>query len=148
MRSRSSSRNATAPTPNPFKLMITLTLGTVILALTYGAFWHNQPARRQKDDRGNRGFRPSSLVTRVLEWLVVMPHVSDRAEKTEPFFLTRKCVIPDRQTRFFRQVLRAFLGWNLWPRILGEHAEMRPSIPADLFKTKANTNELPAGKTT
>jgi hypothetical protein len=27
--------------------MLTLMLGTVILALTYGAFWHNQPACRR-----------------------------------------------------------------------------------------------------
>ena len=27
--------------------MLTLILGTVILALFYGGFWHNQPASRQ-----------------------------------------------------------------------------------------------------
>jgi hypothetical protein len=30
--------------------MLTLMLGTVMLALTYGASWHNQPARRQHDE--------------------------------------------------------------------------------------------------
>ena len=33
--------------------MLTLIVGTVILALTYGAFWHNQPAGGQERERGD-----------------------------------------------------------------------------------------------
>jgi hypothetical protein len=51
------------------KRMLTLILGTVILALFYGGFWHNQPASRQttreetfiKDHESNgRYARPKS----------------------------------------------------------------------------------------
>jgi len=37
--------------------MFTFIFGTLILALAYGAFWHNQPARgqdRQESKRNNR----------------------------------------------------------------------------------------------
>ena len=123
-------------------------LAILILALTYGAFWHNQPARPSNHQRRDLGFRLGRLVNRALEWLVLMPHLSNPAEKKESVFLNGKGVIPERQTGFFRQVLRAFLVGNPRHRILVNHAGMRPSIPADLFKTEANTNELAAGKTT
>jgi hypothetical protein len=92
--------------------VLTLIIGTLILALTYGAFWHNQPARRRNDDRGEPRFPLGSLVNRALEWLVLMPHVSNPVEKKEPFFLSGKSVMPDRQTEFFRLVLRALRGLN------------------------------------
>jgi hypothetical protein len=98
--------------------MITHIIAVVILAVTYGAFWHNQPARPPNDQR------------------------------RDPVFLPGKGVIPERQTGFFRQVLCALLVRNPWRRILADRAGMRPSIPACLFKPKANTNELAAGKTT
>lgn len=128
--------------------MSTHIIATVILAVTYGAFWHNQPARPRNDQRRDSGFRLGRLVNRALEWLVLMPHLSNPAEKKESVFLNGKGVIPVRQTGFFRQVLRALLVWNPWRRILVDRAGMRPSIPPYLFKPKANTNELAAGKTT
>ena len=127
--------------------MLTLMLGTVILALTYGAFWQNQPARRQNDDRGDPGFRLGSLVNRALEWLVLMPHLSNPVEKKECVSPTGKRVIP-RQTEFFRPVRRALRGWNPWRRILVDRAVVESSIPAHLFNPKPNTNELAAGRTT
>src|SRR5689334_5944001 len=114
--------------------MLTLMLGTVILAVTYGAFWHNQPARPPSDQKGDAGFRLGRLVNRALEWLALMPHLSNPVEKKDPVFHAGKGVIPDREPGFFRQVLRAFLMWNPWHRILVDHAGMRPSIHADLFK--------------
>jgi hypothetical protein len=33
--------------------MFTIMVATVILALTYGAFWHNQPARAQDHEQGD-----------------------------------------------------------------------------------------------
>ena len=128
--------------------MITYMIATVILAVTYGAIWHDQPARPPNDQSGDPGSRLGRLVNRALEWLVLMPHLSKPAEKKAPVFLTGKGVIPERQTGFFRQVRRALLVWNPWRRILVDLAGMRPSIPADLFKPKVNTNELAAGKTT
>ena len=128
--------------------MSTHIIALVILAVTYGAFWHNQSARPPNDQGRDPGFRLGRLVNRALEWLVIMPHLSDPAEKKASVFLNGKGVTPDRQTGFFRQVLRAFLVWNPRGRILVDRGGMRPSIPADLFKTKANTNELAAGKTT
>ena len=70
--------------------MLTLMLSTLVLALTYGAFWCNQPARRQNDDTGDPGSRLGRLVNRVLEWLVLMPHLSNPAEKKESVFLMEK----------------------------------------------------------
>jgi hypothetical protein len=128
--------------------MITHIIATLILALTYGAFWHNQPARPPNDQRRDPGFRFGRLVNRALEWLVLMPQLSNPAEKKESVFLTGKDVIPERQTGFFRQVLRALLVWNPWRRILVDRAGMRPSIPTQLLKPKANTNALAAGRTT
>ena len=37
--------------------MLILIFGAVILDLTYGAFWHNQPARRQNAQRADPAFR-------------------------------------------------------------------------------------------
>jgi hypothetical protein len=130
------------------RVMITYMIATVILAVTYGALWQNQPARPPNDQSGDPGFRLGRLVNRALEWLVLMPHVPNPAEKKEPVFLTGKGVIPEGRTRFFRPVLRARLVRNPWRRILVDRAGMRPSIPAYLFKPTANTNELAAGKTT
>ena len=129
------------------KVMNTYMIATVILAVTYGAFWHDQPARPPNDQSGDPGSRLGRLVNRALEWLVLMPHLSNSAEKKDPVFLSGKGVIPERQIGFSRQVLRAFLAWNPWRRILVDRAGMRPSIPAHLFKPTANTNELAAGKT-
>jgi hypothetical protein len=128
--------------------MITYMIATVILVVTYGAIWHDQPARPPNDQSGDLGSRLGRLVNRALEWLVLMPHLSKPAEKKDPVFLTGKGVISERQTGFFRQVLRALLVWNPWRRILVDRGGMRPSISADLFKPTVNTNELAAGKTT
>ena len=56
--------------------MLSLMLGTLILALTYAVIWHNQPARRQSDDKGGNDFRFGPVLTRALAWLLVMPHLS------------------------------------------------------------------------
>jgi hypothetical protein len=116
--------------------MLSMMLGTVVLAITYGAFWHNQPARRQNDQRGDDDFRLGRPVNHSLE-----------LKRKGRVFPTGKRVKP-RQTKFFRPVLRALRGWNPWHQILVDHAGMRPSIPAYLFKPKENTNELAAEKTT
>jgi hypothetical protein len=128
-------------------LMLTLILGTLIIAMTYGAFWHNQPARPPNDQRRGHSFRLGRLVNHALEWLVLMPHVSNPAEEKEPAFLTGKIVMPDSQTPFFERVLRALAVRNPWRRFLTHRAETRPSIPAHVFKTQALTNELAAEKT-
>jgi len=133
---------------NENRVMMTHIIATLILALTYGAFWHNQAAKPRNNARRDPGFWLGRLVNRALEWLVLMPHLSNPAEKKEPVFLTGNGVIPERQTGFFGQVLGAVLVWKPWRRILADRAGMRPSIPADLFKPKASTNELPAGRTT
>ena len=128
--------------------MLTPMLGTVILALTYGAFWHNQPARRQNDERGDQTFLLGRPANRALEWLLLMPHVSNPLERKKRVFLTEKGVIPAKQTEFFRPVLRALRGWNPWHRILVDQGAVPPSIPAGLIKSKVNTNELVVGRTT
>ena len=128
--------------------MLTLMLGTVILALTYGVFWHNQPARRQNDGRGDPGFRLGRLVNRALEWLLLMPHVSNPLEMEERAFLTGKGIVPAKQTEFFRSVLRALRGLDPRRRTLVDRAVVGPSIPVHLFNPKPNTNELAAGRIT
>src|SRR5215469_5621322 len=43
--------------------MFTVILGTFVMALTYGAFWHNQPARRENSnpsDNQNASGLPSA----------------------------------------------------------------------------------------
>ena len=87
------------------RVMSTHIIATVILAVTCGAFWHNQPARPPNDQRRDSGFRLGRLVNRALEWLVLIPHLPDPAEKKESVFLNGKGVIPKRQTGFIRQVL-------------------------------------------
>lgn len=127
--------------------MITYMIATVILAVTYGAFWHDQPARPPNDQSGDPGSRLGRLVNLALEWLVLMPHVPNPLEKSEGVFLAGKGVIP-RQAEFFRLVPRALRGLNPWRRILVERDAMGHSIPADLFKPKVDTNALAAGRTT
>jgi len=128
--------------------MITLMLGTVILALTYGAFWHNQPARPQNDESESDLSRLGRLVNRALEWLLLMPHASNPLERKEYVSPAEKAVIPARQTEFFRPVPRALRGLSPWLRILVDRTSVKPSISADSFKSKANTNALAAGRTT
>jgi hypothetical protein len=147
-----SSRCATVRFPHDSRyenrVMSTHIIATVILAVTFGAFWHNQPARSPNHQRRDPGFRLGPLVNRVLEWLFLMPHFSNPAEKKKSVFLNGESVIPERQTGFFRQVLRALLVSIPWRRTLVDRAGMRPSRPAYLFKPRVNTNELAAGKTT
>ncbi len=128
--------------------MSTHIIATVILAVTFGAFWHNQPARSPNHQRRDPGFRLGRLVNRVLEWLVLMPHLSNQAEKKDSVFLNGKGVIPERQTGFLRQVLRAPPVWNPCRQIFVARAGMGPSRPPYLFEPNVNTNELAAGKTT
>ncbi len=98
-RSRSSNGNGPA-TP---KIMLSLMLGTFILALTYAVFWHNQPARRQSYDKGCNDFRFGPVLTRVLAWLLVMPHLSYSVEQKDCVLPNGKGVEPS-QTLFLRQV--------------------------------------------
>jgi hypothetical protein len=146
-----SSRRATVrfPTirPTKIRIMITYMIATVILAVTYGAFWHDQPARPPTDHRRDPGSRLGRFVNRALEWLVLMPHFSNPVEKKEGVMLIGKCGMPC-QAEFLRPRLRALRGWKPWRRILVERAAIGHSIPADLFKPSVNTNELAAGKTT
>ena len=48
--------------------MIPLLIGTVILILTYGAFWHNQPARQPED----HGVEPVASNRRGLSWTAAL----------------------------------------------------------------------------
>ena len=81
-------------------------IAIVILAVTYGAFWHNQPARAANNQRRDPGFRLGRFVNRALGWLFLMGHLSTPAEKKEPALLNKKRVMPESQTGFFRQVKR------------------------------------------
>ncbi len=83
--------------------MLSLMLGTLILALTYAVFWDNQPARRQRDDKGGNDFRFAPVLTRALAWLLVAPHLSYSVEQKECVLPNNKGVEPG-QTPFFRQV--------------------------------------------
>jgi hypothetical protein len=128
-------------------IVITFMIATVILAVTYGAFWHDQPARSPNDQSGDPGSRLGRLVNRALEWLVLMPHLSNPVEKKVGVLLVGKGGMPC-QAEFLRPRLRALRGWKPWRRILVELAAIGHSMPAHLFKPKVNTNELAAGKTT
>src|SRR3974377_298439 len=94
-RHSSPNRNPPAPTPTPGKIMITLMVGTVILALTCGAFWHQQPARRQNDDSGDRPFPPGHLVTCALEWLVLMRRLPSATERQAPVLVSQQSATPE-----------------------------------------------------
>lgn len=126
--------------------MLTLILGTLIIAMTYGAFWHNQPARLLNDRKGDPGFR-GRLVNRALEWLVLMPRVSNPAEKNKPGVLIRRVVLHDTQTGFFLRAVHCLLAWNHWRRILLDRAATQSSVPTHLFKPQEITNALAAEKT-
>ena len=127
--------------------MLTLILGTLIIAMTYGAFWHNQPARALNDRRGGPGLRLGRLFNRALEWLVLMPRASNPAEKNKPAVLTGRVVIPDTQTGFFPRAVRGLLARNPWRRILLDRVETRSSVPTHLFKPQEITNALATEKT-
>ena len=83
--------------------MLCLMLGTFVLTLTYAIFWHNQPARRQSDEKGGNDFRFGPVLTRVLAWLLVIPRLPSSVGQNE-------CVLPNgqgvepSQTAFLRQV--------------------------------------------
>ncbi len=83
--------------------MLPLILGTLILALTYGAFWHSEPARRQNQERERDDSRFGRLLTRVLAWLLLMPHLSYSVEQQECAMPNGEGVEPG-QTPFLRQV--------------------------------------------
>ena len=89
--------------PRPLEVMIALMLGTLILALTYGAFWHGEPARRQNQERERDDSRFGRLLTRVLAWLLLMPHLSYSVEQKECVLPNGKGVEPG-QAPFLRQV--------------------------------------------
>jgi hypothetical protein len=125
--------------------MVTLMLGTVILALTYGAFWHNQPARRQNDEREGQSSRLGGLVNRAMEWLLLIPHVPNPVETEERLVLTGR-LVPARQTEFFRRVLRALRGLYPRGRNLADRSAGEASIPAELFEAEANTDPLATGR--
>ena len=61
--------------------MLTFMLGTIILALTFGALWHSQPARQQEVTTGEAEFGPTSLLNRALHWLLLLPNASNAVEK-------------------------------------------------------------------
>lgn len=130
--------------------MLTLMVGTVILALIYGAFWHNRPARPQNDESESDLSWLERMVNRALEWLVLMPHVSNPLERKEYVSPAVKGVIPVRQSELFRPVLRALRGLNPWHRLLVDRnavGAVELSMPTDSFE-KANTHGLAAGRTT
>src|SRR5512138_2984839 len=87
--------------------MIALMLGTLILALTYGAFWHGEPARRQSQQREHDDSRVGRLLSRALEWLLLMPHRSYPVARKE----WPKTAIPG-ETSFLRQVCALPAGRN------------------------------------
>ena len=78
-------------------------LGTLILVLAYAVIWHNQPARRQSDDKEGNDFRFAPMLTRALAWLLVAPHLSYSVERKERVLPNGKGVEPD-QTPFLRQL--------------------------------------------
>jgi len=127
--------------------MLTLILGTLIIAMTYGAFWHNQPARPPNNQRRDPGFRLERFLNRALEWLVLMPHVSNPAEENKPAVLTERVVIPDGQTGFFLRAVRGLLEWNPRRRILLDRVGTRSCVPTHLFKPQEITNALATEKT-
>ncbi len=86
--------------------MLTLIFGTLILALTYGAFWHSEPAGRQTQQSRRDDSRFGRLLSRALDWLLLMPHPSYPVEQKE----WGKRAIP-RQTAFLRE-LSALRGRN------------------------------------
>jgi hypothetical protein len=100
--------------------MLTLMLGSVVLALTYGAFWHNQPARRQHGEREDQAFRLGDPTLRV----------SNPIEREERIVLTGKDVVPTRETEFFRPVLQSLRGLNRRRRISVDRTAVESSIPA------------------
>jgi hypothetical protein len=110
--------------------MITLVVGTVILALTYGAFWHKQPARRQNDEGGDGPFPLGRSVNRALEWLVLMPRLSNAAERKAPILVSEQSAMPEGHTEFLRPMLRDVRGWNP-ARVT--RASAAPSVPTALF---------------
>ena len=117
--------------------MLCLMLGTFVLTLTYAVFWHNQPARRQSDERGGNDFWFGPVPTRVLAWLLVMPRLPYSVEQNECVlpngqgvelsqnaFLRQVCTMPGEGTRKqsahpkkAEVVPRAFGRNNLWGRI-------------------------------
>jgi len=117
--------------------MLALMFGTVVLAITYGAFWHNQPARRQNDERGDDDIQFGRLVNHSLE-----------LKPKGVVLLAGKGVLPAIQTEFFCPVLRCPRGLDPRRRTLLDRAAVESPTPADLFQSKANRDDLIAVRTT
>ena len=117
--------------------MLTLMFGTVVLTITYGAFWHNQPARRQNDERGDDDIQFGRLVNHSLE-----------LKRKGVVLLAGKGVQPAKQTEFVRPVLRGLRGLDLRRRTLVDCAAVESPTPADLFQSTANRDDLIAVRTT
>ena len=128
--------------------MITHIVATVILALTYGAFWHNQPARGGNEAKGDPAFQLGRLLKRLSKRLLLIPHGSIPPEKKESVFLAGKGVKLERQPEFFRQVLRAFGARKQRHRTIVGLTAIQPSKPADLFESRPNLDGLAAERTT
>jgi hypothetical protein len=92
-------------------------------------------------------FRPKRLVNRALEWLLLIPHFSNPVEHEACVFPAGKGVKPKRQTEVFLRRLRALLAWHPWYRIMVDLTAVHSSKPANVFKSKVDTNELVAGRT-
>jgi hypothetical protein len=122
--------------------MLALMLGTIILALTYGALWHNRPARRQNEDGGDDLFSLGRLVILALEWLALIPHVSSSLQTKESVSLAAKGAVP-KQTQVLRPVVRP-RRLSLWKRILSNRSAVEASMPGNLFKVKAHRQALHA----
>ena len=114
--------------------MLTLMLGTVILALTYGALWHNQPARRRNDKDGEPPSPLGTLLNRSLEWLLQICHLSHPGKKQKPVVISERSPVSKRQAMRFLPMVGAFLMLNPLRRLLVGRAAVRPPLRADSLK--------------
>jgi len=89
--------------------MLTLMLGTMILVLTFGVFWHDQPARRRPDDQKHL---PLPFVPRVRNSIAIR-------HSQLPGGKARVLMMP---SRFLRPALAAVWARRLWRRILAHRA--------------------------
>ncbi len=104
--------------------MIPLTIGTIILALTYGVFWHEKPAKARNDHKQTEEFRLGRRLNSILCWLLVMPPVvspvrADIASETPAVSAGRLPLV--------RPARRALTERKWFPRILQDLPVFRPS---------------------
>ena len=123
--------------------MTTHIIATAILALTFGALWHNQPARRYKHDRELRNAGFAQLTIGAWKWL---QHLSVAIQRKRRVVPTGTPFKPKMQPELLPRA-RALLAWDPWHQIVANRTAAGLAKPSELLPSKSTTPNLATGHT-